>query len=75
MKFQPNPIFSNANKEEKMAQLRFWRNAKLSASDWTMIEDAATDKKAWREYRKALRDLPAQSDIAEEIELPTEPSL
>jgi hypothetical protein len=75
MKFQPNPIFPDATKEQKMEQLRLWRNAKLFASDWTMIEDATTDKKAWREYRKALRDLPSQSNIAEEIELPTEPSL
>jgi hypothetical protein len=46
MKFQPNPIFPDATKEQKMEQLRLWRNAKLSASDWTMIEDATTDKKA-----------------------------
>lgn len=72
-KFQPNPQFPNATAEQKMAQLRLWRNAELAATDWTMISDAATDKIAWAKYRQALRDLPAQSDNAEEIELPERP--
>jgi len=72
-KFQPNPQFPNANAEQKLAQLRLWRNAELSTTDWTMIADAPTDKDAWGAYRKALRDLPAQSNIAEEIELPVKP--
>ena len=74
-KFEPNPQFPNANAEQKMAQLRLWRNAELAATDWTMIADVPTDKTAWAEYRQALRDLPAQNEIAEEIELPTKPSL
>jgi len=73
-KFEPNSQFPNATAEQKLAQLRLWRNAELIATDWTMISDAATDKDAWAEYRQALRDLPAQSDIAEEIELPVRPA-
>lgn len=73
MKFQPNSNFPNATKEQKMEQLRLWRNNELAATDWTMIEDATTDKNAWREYRQALRDLPAQSDDAEKIDLPSRP--
>lgn len=73
-KFKANPAFPYAEKEHKMEQLRLWRNAELAATDWTMISDAATDKVAWAEYRQALRDLPSQSDIAEDIELPERPS-
>jgi len=42
--------------------LRRERNAKLAASDWTQLADAAlTDgrKAAWAAYRQELRDLPA----------------
>lgn len=72
-KFIPNPAFPNATASQKMEQLRLWRNAELFATDWTMISDAATDKAAWAEYRQALRDLPEQSDDAEEIDLPARP--
>ena len=72
-KFQPNPAFPDATKEQKMEQLRLWRNAELAATDWTMISDASTDKAAWGSYRQALRDLPSQSYDAEKIELPTRP--
>lgn len=72
-KFIPNPLFPNATKEQKIEQLRLWRNQELIATDWTMISDAPTDKTAWGNYRQALRDLPTQSDDAEKIELPTKP--
>lgn len=56
-----------------MEQLRLWRNRELADTDWTMISDTTTDKNLWGKYRKALRDLPQQSDIAEEIEIPARP--
>ena len=73
-KFIKNPMFSDATKEQIMEQLRLWRNQELANTDWTMISDAATDKDAWAEYRQALRDLPSQSDDAENIELPNRPN-
>lgn len=47
--------------------LRRDRDALLSASDWTQLNDAPVDTRAWAEYRKTLRDLP----IA--VEDPTQP--
>lgn len=73
-KFQPNPAFPDATKEQIMEQLRLWRNQELAATDWTMISDAATDKVAWAKYRQALRDLPSKSNDAEMIELPERPA-
>lgn len=72
-KFQKSPLFLDASKEQIMEQLRLWRNKELALTDWTMISDAPTDKEAWSAYRQALRDLPSQSDDAEQIELPVKP--
>ena len=44
--------------------LREERNALLSQSDWTQIPDSSLpdrDKTIWRNYRRALRDLPANT--------------
>lgn len=49
-----------------MESLRFMRNMKLSASDWTQLADAPLDsdqKAAWAVYRQALRDLPEQEGL------------
>lgn len=42
-----------------MEEVRAERNERLTASDWTQVEDAPVDKTAWATYRQALRDLPA----------------
>ena len=45
-----------------LQEVKDYRNAQLSWSDWTRLDDVtlATDKKAeWATYRQALRDLPA----------------
>ena len=39
--------------------IRTERNARLSASDWTRLDDVKCDKEAWAEYRQSLRDLPS----------------
>lgn len=47
------------------AMLRANRNARLAASDWTQLPDAALTKDeraAWTRYRQQLRDLPAITD-------------
>jgi hypothetical protein len=71
--FTKNTLFPDATPEQIMEQLRLWRNQELANTDWTMISDAATDKVAWAKYRQALRDLPNQSNNAEEITLPEKP--
>lgn len=43
------------------AELRFQRNGRLSACDWTQVNDSPVDKYSWAEYRQQLRDLPANT--------------
>ena len=73
MTFQFNPKFPDATNEQKWEQIRLWRNAELSATDWTQIIDSPVNKQLWAEYRQALRDLPAQGGLAEEATFPTKP--
>jgi hypothetical protein len=73
MTFQFNRSFPDATNEQKWEQIKLWRNAALAASDWTMHTDAPTDKTAWATYRQALRDLPAQTELADDAEFPTAP--
>jgi hypothetical protein len=74
MSFNFNPIYPNATNEQKWEQIRLWRNAQLSETDWTQLVDSPVNKSAWAEYRQALRDLPEQGSKADEVELPTEPA-
>ena len=66
--------------EELFAQLRSMRDGKLAACDWTVLPDAplsAESQEAWRAYRQALRDLPAQPGApwtVDTIPWPVEPS-
>jgi hypothetical protein len=71
--FTFNPIYPDATNEQKWEQIKLWRNAELSRTDWTMHTDAPTDKAAWATYRQALRDLPAQAGLAEEAVFPAQP--
>jgi len=61
--FQFNPLFPEATDEQKMEQVRLWRDAQLARTDWTQVADAPVDASAWATYRQALRDLPATIDI------------
>lgn len=65
--------FPDANNEQKWEQIRLWRNAELMRTDWTQVADAPVDKEAWAEYRQALRDLPAQGGLADEVVFPSKP--
>jgi hypothetical protein len=47
---------------KKTEQMRLERNRLLSASDWTQVPDAPTDKAAWAAYRQALRDITQHPD-------------
>ena len=53
-----------------LAALRWERDRRLAASDWTQMPDAPLDddqRAAWRAYRQALRDLTATEDPAEPL--------
>ena len=55
-------------KEEKRRE----RNALLAETDWMAGSDI-TMSSAWKTYRQALRDLPAQSGFPD-VAFPTKPS-
>ena len=57
-----------------MTQLRTERNQTLTASDWSQTVDLQAVKSeqwrdAWRTYRQTLRDLPAQYDQIDQINI------
>ena len=72
--FHFNPQFPDATDDQKMEQVRLWRNMELSQTDWTQVSDAPVDAGAWAAYRQALRDLPATIDIANPV-LPDPPGV
>jgi len=74
MTFIFNPMIENPTEEQKWYQIRAWRNAQLSRTDWTQLSDSPLDKEAWATYRQALRDLPAQGGLADEAEFPNAPA-
>jgi hypothetical protein len=52
------------------------RNSRLAASDWSVLTDAqlsAAQKTAWKVYRQALRDVPAQAGFPAQIDWPIAP--
>ena len=71
--FQYNPLWPDATDDQKLEQVRLWRNAELAQTDWTQVADAPVDASAWATYRQALRDLPATIDIDNPV-LPEVPS-
>jgi len=62
-RFEFNPEFPDATADQKLKQVRLWRNAELAATDWTQVADAPVDKAAWATYRQQLRDLPSTIDL------------
>jgi hypothetical protein len=51
--------------EQQWIRVRSERNAKLSACDWTQLDDTPltnTEKQAWGAYRQALRDITTQTN-------------
>ena len=51
----------NQNHENAWKLLRSTRDGLLAASDWTVLTDTPTPTAAWKTYRQALRDLPANT--------------
>ena len=58
----------------KSAAVRADRNARLEASDWTMLTDAPVNKAEWAEYRQALRDVTGQPGFPTSINWPDQPA-
>ena len=58
--------------ERPMKQLREERNKKLEASDWMAGQDR-TMSQAERDYRQALRDVPANYTSLDDVVWPTKP--
>ena len=55
----------NEARDLDFSMIRVERNAQLSVSDWTRLDDAALSghtAEEWATYRQALRDYPSQSD-------------
>ena len=66
---QSQPSDSEINAEivrldaaEPMRLLRLERDKRLTETDWMTNSDAPTMSTAWKNYRQALRDLPASAD-------------
>jgi hypothetical protein len=55
-------------------RMKHQRNLLLAQSDWTMHNDAPTDKTAWGAYRQALRDFPATWAPSETANFPEPPA-
>jgi hypothetical protein len=72
MLFQFHPEFPDATDDQKLEQVRLWRDDELASTDWTQVADAPVDASAWAAYRQALRDLPDTIDIANPV-LPNPP--
>ena len=59
--------------KERAGEIRKKRNDLLRESDWTQMADSPLgeeEKKAWAEYRKALRDLPESEGFPEDVMFP-----
>lgn len=63
-------LYPNIPDSNKWNLIRSQRNLLLAASDWTQLADAyltETEKIAWNEYRQALRNLPQDFSMPEEV--------
>lgn len=56
-----SPELQAALVEQAWNDLRTGRDILLANSDWTVLTDTPTNKTAWKAYRQALRDLPANT--------------
>ena len=68
----PEP--TEADTAQRAADMRYVRDIKLTASDWTQMPDISTERKSlWATYRQALRDVPLQSGFPWDVQWPTQP--
>jgi hypothetical protein len=60
--------------DDAWKMLRQLRNIKLKDCDWTVLSDTPTSTAAWKTYRQALRDLPANTTDPFNVVWPTPPA-
>ncbi len=70
---QKTTLANHIANDADMVILRIKRNKKLAKSDW-MANSDVTMTDAWKTYRQALRDLPANTADPKNPTWPTEPS-
>ena len=70
---QKTTLANHIANDADMVILRIKRNKKLAKSDW-MANSDVTMTDAWKNYRQALRDLPANTADPKNPTWPTEPS-
>ena len=62
---------------EEWKRIREERDRLIAETDWMMLSDTGTVSAAWKNYRKALREIPQSQDSAKtfaDITWPTKPS-
>lgn len=60
------------SKNKKFVVIREQRNEKLAACDWRVLPDVLNSA-AWKTYRQALRDVPAQPGFPDNVVWPDAP--
>ena len=73
MKFEFNPMFPEATREQKWSQFKLYRMAQMQMSDWTQSTDCTlseTQIAAFQDYRTLLKNAPNLYQNVEDIELP-----
>jgi len=73
LKSKPENTLVTQKKAEKEYQVRLKRNSKLDSTDWTQVPDSPVNKKAWADYRQALRDITEQEGYPDNIIWPEPP--
>lgn len=68
-----NPMQDEAATQAQTDSVRQQRNALLSATDWTQIDDAPVNKEIWAIYRQVLRDITTQNGFPWNTVWPTQP--
>ena len=62
---------------EEWAIIRRKRDKLIAETDWMMLSDTGTVSAAWKNYRKALREIPQSQDSVKtfsDIDWPDKPS-
>ena len=65
------------NKSVQWIRIRAERDRLLAETDWMMLSDTGTVSTAWKNYRKALREIPSSQDSVtkfKDITWPSKPS-
>ena len=63
--------------DEEWVTIRAERDRRIAETDWMMLSDTGTVSTAWKNYRKALREIPQSQDSVKtyaDIDWPVKPS-